>query len=138
MTSWWPTKALPFEGEVVTIPSFLIRDVLAGMRKNNSSKAQSKPKPKVKPSGGAATVGKAISVTTGHDDATGADKHAPKRVGVADFFRLTRSEIGRITWPTRKETTMTTVMVFVMVTILSLFFFLVDQILSYGIKVLLG
>jgi preprotein translocase subunit SecE len=43
-----------------------------------------------------------------------------------------------ITWPTRKETTMTTVMVFVMVAILSLFFFLVDQILSYGIKVLLG
>jgi preprotein translocase subunit SecE len=57
---------------------------------------------------------------------------------VAEFFRLTRSEIGRITWPTRKETTMTTVMVFVMVAILSLFFFLVDQILSYGIKVLLG
>jgi preprotein translocase subunit SecE len=108
------------------------------MRKNNSSKAQSKPKPKGKISANPLAGAKPLAVAAGVNDAAGGDKSHTKKIGVAEFFRLTRSEIGRITWPTRKETTMTTVMVFVMVAILSLFFFLVDQILSYGIKVLLG
>ena len=108
------------------------------MRKNNSSKAQSKPKPKGKISANPLAGPKALAVAAGGSDATGGDKNHTKKIGVAEFFRLTRAEIGRITWPSRKETTMTTVMVFVMVAILSLFFFLVDQILSYGIKVLLG
>ena len=104
------------------------------MRKNNSSKTQPKAKPKPKPQGTPklAPVGGAL-------EAAGAsDKQTSKKIGAAEFLRLTRAEIGRITWPTRKETTMTTVMVFVMVAILSLFFFLVDQILSYAIKALLG
>ncbi|MFM7622562.1 MAG: preprotein translocase subunit SecE [Alphaproteobacteria bacterium] len=107
------------------------------MRKNNSPKAPSKPKPKAKMAGHTAITTKSPAATAGEDGAV-ADKSTHKKVGAAEFFRLTRAEIGRITWPSRKETTMTTVMVFVMVTILSLFFFLVDQILSYGIKVLLG
>ena len=108
------------------------------MRKNNSSKAQSKPKPKAKISANPLAGAKALAVAAGDPDASGGDKSHAKKIGAAEFFRLTRAEIGCITWPSRKETTMTTVMVFVMVTILSLFFFLVDQILSYGIKVLLG
>jgi preprotein translocase subunit SecE len=111
---------------------------LAGMRKNNSSKAQSKPKPKPKSSAPSLVGGKPVAVAAGAENVATDAKSPVKRIGAAEFFRLTRAEIGRITWPTRKETTMTTVMVFVMVTILSLFFFLVDQILSYGIKVLLG
>ena len=69
---------------------------------------------------------------------TGIDKVSAKRIGAVEFFRVTKAELGRITWPTRKETTATTIMVFILVAILSIFFFLVDQILSYGIKVLLG
>ena len=43
-----------------------------------------------------------------------------------------------MTWPTRRETAVTTVMVFVMVFLAAVFFFLADQILSWGVGVLLG
>ena len=54
------------------------------------------------------------------------------------FVREVRQEISKVTWPTRKETMVTTAMVFVMVFILSLFFLGVDQLLSYGIRLILG
>ena len=54
------------------------------------------------------------------------------------FVREVRQETSKVTWPTRKETTITTIMVFVFVTILSLFFLGVDQILSWGIQLILG
>ncbi|MBF87998.1 MAG: preprotein translocase subunit SecE [Rickettsiales bacterium] len=54
------------------------------------------------------------------------------------FIREVRQEISKVTWPTRKETMVTTAMVFVMVLILSLFFLGVDQLLSYGIRLILG
>jgi len=54
------------------------------------------------------------------------------------FIREVRQEISKVTWPTRKETMVTTAMVFVMVFILSLFFLGVDQLLSYGIRLILG
>tara|TARA_B100000686_G_scaffold322124_1_gene375526 strand:- start:12606 stop:12797 length:192 start_codon:yes stop_codon:yes gene_type:complete len=54
------------------------------------------------------------------------------------FVREVRQEISKVTWPTRKETLVTTAMVFVMVLILSLFFLGVDQLLSYGVRIILG
>ena len=60
------------------------------------------------------------------------------KVQVGRFVREVRQETSKVTWPTRKETIVTTIMVFVFVTILSLFFLLVDQILSYGIQLILG
>ncbi len=50
------------------------------------------------------------------------------------FLREVRQESKRITWPTRKETMITTAMVFVMVVLFSLFFLLVDQIISLGLQ----
>ena len=49
-----------------------------------------------------------------------------------------RSETAKVTWPTRRETTITTIMVFVMVTICSLFLFATDQVISVIIKKILG
>ena len=43
-----------------------------------------------------------------------------------------------MTWPTRKETVVTTGMVFVMVTVMAVFFFFVDQILAFGVRLILG
>ena len=43
-----------------------------------------------------------------------------------------------MTWPTRRETGISTVMVFVMVTIMALFFLLIDWILSTGVSFILG
>ncbi|MFL2783001.1 MAG: preprotein translocase subunit SecE [Rhodospirillales bacterium] len=55
-----------------------------------------------------------------------------------DFLKQVRLETSKVTWPTRKETMISTVMVFVMVLIAALFFFAVDQVLSLGIKFIFG
>ena len=55
-----------------------------------------------------------------------------------EFIRQVRQETAKVTWPTRKETGVTTIMVFIMVTIAAIFFLLVDQVLSFGVKLLLG
>ena len=60
------------------------------------------------------------------------------KTNVAEFVQQVRQELARVTWPTRKETTVTTAMVFVMVFIAAAFFFVVDQVLSYGVRVLFG
>ena len=56
----------------------------------------------------------------------------------AEFFRQVRQEVSRVTWPTRKEMGVTTAMVFVMVFVAAIFFFVVDQILSHGVRFILG
>ncbi len=60
------------------------------------------------------------------------------KVNPGQFVREVRQEVDKVTWPTRKETAVTTVMVFIMVFVLMIFFFSVDQILSWGIKLILG
>lgn len=54
------------------------------------------------------------------------------------FFYEVKQEGKKIVWPTRKETLITTAMVFVMVLIFSLFFLLVDNVISWIIKLILG
>jgi preprotein translocase subunit SecE len=57
---------------------------------------------------------------------------------VAEFAHQVRQEASRVTWPSRKETMVTTAMVFLMVFIAAVFFFVVDQILSYGVRLVFG
>ena len=54
------------------------------------------------------------------------------------FIQEVRAEGGKVTWPTRRETTITTIMVFVMVALASIFFFAADQIIRYLVTFLLG
>ena len=54
------------------------------------------------------------------------------------FFRQVRAEALKVTWPTRKETMISTAMVFVMVVLAAIFFFLVDQALSHAVKLVFG
>lgn len=56
----------------------------------------------------------------------------------AQFVKEVRQEAGKVTWPTRKETTVSTGMVFVMVTLAAIFFFLVDQAMAFGVKAIFG
>jgi preprotein translocase subunit SecE len=60
------------------------------------------------------------------------------KTNVAEFLHQVRQEMSRVTWPTRKETLVTTGMVFVMVFIAAAFFFFVDQMLSYGVRFVFG
>jgi preprotein translocase subunit SecE len=55
-----------------------------------------------------------------------------------EFLQNVRSEASKVTWPTRKETMVTTAMVFVMVVLASVFFLVVDQIMGYGVRLVLG
>ena len=56
----------------------------------------------------------------------------------AKFVREVRQEAKKVTWPTRKETGVATLMVFVMVAIMAVFFMFVDWVLSSGIQLILG
>ena len=60
------------------------------------------------------------------------------KTNAAEFIQQVRQEMARVTWPTRKETLVTTAMVFVMVFIAAAFFFVVDQALSYGVRLVYG
>ncbi|WP_029007693.1 preprotein translocase subunit SecE [Azospirillum halopraeferens] len=60
------------------------------------------------------------------------------KVNPAEFASEVRREIAKVTWPTRKETAVTTAMVFVMVVLAALFFLLVDQVLSFAVRLVLG
>ena len=55
-----------------------------------------------------------------------------------EFFQQVRQEVSRVTWPTRRETMVTTAMVFVMVFIAAIFFFVVDQMFSAGVRLIFG
>ena len=55
-----------------------------------------------------------------------------------EFITQVRQETSKVTWPTRKETLVTSAMVFVMVALMSIFFFFVDQVLAFGVRLVLG
>ena len=60
------------------------------------------------------------------------------RLNPFEFIQQVRDETSKVTWPTRKETIVTTIMVFIMVVISSLFFLAADQVLSWGVSLVLG
>jgi len=60
------------------------------------------------------------------------------RTSPAEFLRQVRQEVARVTWPTRKELAVTTAMVFAMAMVVAVFFFVVDEILAYFVRVVLG
>ena len=55
-----------------------------------------------------------------------------------EFLQQVRAETNKVTWPSRKETMITTVMVLIMVAFASIFFLIADQILSWGVTQILG
>ena len=54
------------------------------------------------------------------------------------FITQVRQESAKVTWPSRKETMITTAMVFVMVVLASLFFLVSDQVLRWVVSLILG
>ena len=55
-----------------------------------------------------------------------------------EFVQQVRREVAKVTWPTRKETIVSTVMVFIFVILTATFFFFVDQALAVLVKLVLG
>ena len=54
------------------------------------------------------------------------------------FLQEVRQEIGKVTWPSRQETLISTVMVLGMVALASIFFLLADQIIAFAVQWLLS
>ena len=54
------------------------------------------------------------------------------------FIQQVRSEVSKITWPTRREVLITTIMVFIMSAIAALIFAVVDLIIRSGIQSVLN
>ena len=55
-----------------------------------------------------------------------------------EFLQQVRAETAKVTWPTRKETMVTTIMVLIMVALASVFFLIADQILGWIVSFIIG
>ena len=82
--------------------------------------------------GGGSTIVQGGAVTAPEADAP------KKRITPMQFFSQVRAEGRKITWPSRKETWITSVMVFIMVLIASAFFWIVDTGLGFASRFILG
>ena len=73
-------------------------------------------------------------------DTGGKDLPAPakRRGNPLAFFGEVRREASKVTWPTWRETYLTSMMVFIMVVVTMLFFFGIDLLFAYGEKLLVG
>ena len=54
------------------------------------------------------------------------------------FLQQVRAETAKVTWPSRRETMISTIMVLVMVVVASIFFFAADQVLGWVIGLILN
>jgi preprotein translocase subunit SecE len=68
----------------------------------------------------------------------GANAPPVKRTNPFQFLVEVRREASKVTWPTWKETWLTTIMVFIMVVLVMAFFAVVDYFLSIGVRLFLG
>lgn len=60
------------------------------------------------------------------------------KINPLKFVQEVRSEVARVTWPTRNETGITTLMVLAMATLAALFFLLADQLIGWLVSLVLG
>ena len=57
-----------------------------------------------------------------------------KKTNPAQFVRQVRQELSKVTWPEKKDTFISSVIVIVLIMLFSIFFLLTDQIWSFAIK----
>uniref|UniRef100_A0A8J4M576 Protein translocase subunit SecE n=1 Tax=Acidicaldus sp. TaxID=1872105 RepID=A0A8J4M576_9PROT len=59
-------------------------------------------------------------------------------VNPVKFLREVRIEAGRVTWPSRKETSITTALVLALAALAALFLFTIDQVVGLGVRAMFG
>jgi len=70
--------------------------------------------------------------------AVAADAPKKPRVSIPQFINQVNAERRKIVWPSRKETWITSVMVFIMVALAATFFFVVDTVLAFASRNILA
>jgi preprotein translocase subunit SecE len=66
------------------------------------------------------------------------EKTPQKKSSPLEFFRQVRSEGKKVTWPTRRETIISSIAVFIMVFIASIFLFMADQVIAMIIRFIMS
>ncbi|MGE0597500.1 MAG: preprotein translocase subunit SecE [Hyphomonadaceae bacterium] len=61
-----------------------------------------------------------------------------RRTGPFQFFKEVRAEARKVTWATRQEVTVSTIMVLIMGVMAAIFFFLVDSLLRFLVGLVLN
>jgi preprotein translocase subunit SecE len=69
---------------------------------------------------------------------TALNKDLKMKTSPMQYINEVKAEMKKVTWPTRKETTVSTIAVFIMVTLAATFLFLADQILAWGVDKILS
>ena len=54
------------------------------------------------------------------------------------FLRQTRQEMSKVSWPSRRETIVSVVMVLVFSIVLGMYFLIVDRVLTWGVSLIFG
>jgi preprotein translocase subunit SecE len=108
----------------------LFEEQLMAKAKSPGKRPQANAKPQVGAKAQAGAAGAAITV----------DSPEPKkpRPSVPQFIGQVRAEGRKIVWPSRKETWITSVMVFIMVIIAAIFFWIVDTGLGFAFRWIIG
>jgi preprotein translocase subunit SecE len=60
------------------------------------------------------------------------------KTGLLEYARQVRAEMKKITWPSRKETTVSTIAVFIMVLLASMFLYVSDQVMAFLVRLIMG
>ena len=63
---------------------------------------------------------------------------ATKTTNPITFFQQVRAETAKVTWPSRRETMISTAMVIVFAIIAMIFFFVADQVMAFAVELILG
>jgi len=82
-------------------------------------------------------VAKTTPVKTGTPK-PGSNKQSSGKTSVLAFLRQVRAEMLKVTWPSRRETGISTVMVLVMVVLACCFFFLSDWVIATFVRTVIG
>ena len=94
---------------------------------------------KAKTPGGRRTVGNQTAAAASGAATVAVDAPAPKKkTSIPQFFSQVRAEARKIVWPSRKETWITSVMVFIMVIIAAIFFWIVDTGLGFAFRYIIA
>ncbi len=67
-----------------------------------------------------------------------AEEQKKKKTSIPEFVNQVQSETKKVVWPTREETIRTSIFVFIMMVVLSLFFLGVDSVFNALVKFLLS
>jgi preprotein translocase subunit SecE len=60
------------------------------------------------------------------------------KTNIINYFTQVKSEMKKVTWPSRQETTISTITVFVMALIAATFLYFADQIIAWAVRLILG